>query len=1056
LSFSVGAFLIAPFFEFADQTTAHTISQIQQQIQALQQQLANLSQQTPPVGGGGGGGGGPSTPPVPIDDDRSNDEIVQLNNLRVVTTLVKEDGVTGVIDAVSDSSFGCRKFESVDSEKSVPCLLKSAAQYRIGVTPDTRLLLRNRRNAIFNDFQQGDKINVFGFIDPDSSQVIDALIVRNLSRSVPVEQKKPSITVISPNGGETFIVGGQINIRWSTSNWPENTVGLSLRDANNNHVDIIGALVPNTGNYSWSIPTGLSGGFYKVRAGCSNCTLNKAPDDSSDAPFSIVSAPTSGGALSVALDANSPGYQVVHSGQTDVELLRLRFSGVNEDIDLKQIAFQLSDTERNTPNDLVGRKITLWNGAAKIGEAVFPTGDTALSSLIAVGDFRIPQDSSRTLIVKGDIASITASGPLTTSGDLLKVDYDGNSPEKVGTYGVGLSSGRSFAPTSSDTLSSGVRIFRAFPKIAYIPLLSAERTLSAGTTADKTLYKFAITAQGGDVSLYKLTFSVQPRGITADGMRLTSYLSSNFAAPDLVGPSSFVSRDGGTADEEHHAAYFTRNQSTFDKTTYTIPAGQTRYFLFSGIRVANPQGTGGVTVSLLGDAAYFALGNIGTANAIDGDANNDFIWSGNSTTTVSSPLNLDWSNGYLLQGLPPTNTTPETIEISSGGGGGGGTSSTLNVDLDPSSPGAKTVTAGTNNVAFTTLKLSAIGGDVEVRSMSIGSDSPDALRLISNVRISGDDGQVFATERLVQTGTPGLAANLFVPRPFITIPKDTSKRITISADIAPSASGSVRLGLITMADTSNNLIVRSFNIYGATVFVETVQPSTAHWSGDKTLEDTTKKSEFTLSSRGGTPYYGTGKLGQGFLLDGFSTYFEVANNSFFRPTNAVSVAAWVRMTVAQANSAIIKKTGSPDVGYALEMDSSGTKPCFYVYAGGGWKGICSSTALPAYSSVFAHVAGTYDGKTVTVWVNGVPASAPASGTLEYGNGSFNIGRDQIYGRYFSGTIDEVGFWQKGLSENEVKGLAAVSSLNQPALASILSGIQEAINRIGAEVNKLRR
>lgn len=237
-----------------------------------------------------------------------------------------------------------------------------------------------------------------------------------------------------------------------------------------------------------------------------------------------------------------------------------------------------------------------------------------------------------------------------------------------------------------------------------------------------------------------------------------------------------------------------------------------------------------------------------------------------------------------------------------------------------------------------------------------------------------------------------------------------------------------------------------------------VQPqvvTTTRWSADNTLEEFTKTSNLTAAF-GGNAAFGSGKLGQGFLLEGSRSYVEVVDGPFFRPAGAVSVAAWVRLASAQAHAAIIKKTGSSDAGYALEMDSSGVKPCFYVYAGGAWKGICSSFALPVGPSAeFQHVAGTYDGQTVAVWVRGVSTSASASGALGYGNGSFNIGRDQVFGRYFSGTIDEVGFWQRELSENEVKALANVTT-SAGGVSSALASIAEALQRISEQVKKLSR
>jgi hypothetical protein len=106
-------------------------------------------------------------------------------------------------------------FESEESEKSLPCILdlrKSILQKELAIqiTDDTILLQRNRRRAKLEDFNIGDKINVYGFMDKDNNG-IDALIVRKiisapkpLPSRLPIQHKLPStstpicIQVITP------------------------------------------------------------------------------------------------------------------------------------------------------------------------------------------------------------------------------------------------------------------------------------------------------------------------------------------------------------------------------------------------------------------------------------------------------------------------------------------------------------------------------------------------------------------------------------------------------------------------------------------------------------------------------------------------------------------------------------------------------------------------------------------------------------------------------------------------------------------------------------------
>ncbi|MBI2023869.1 peptidoglycan-binding protein [Candidatus Giovannonibacteria bacterium] len=247
----------------------------------------------------------------------------------------------------------------------------------------------------------------------------------------------------------------------------------------------------STGAYLWGLDNGQQAAF----TGATGVTSGQTIVETLTEANGQIMAASSGGTLTAVLDANSPGYKVVNAGATNVELARIRFSAANEDVDLRQVALQLTGTASNTANDLVGRRVTLWTtDGVSLGTAEFTTAqeDFATSSAIASGTFRITKDSSKVVVVKGDISNICNSCDNNKSGDFLKVDYDGQNVGINGNYGVGVASGSNISPSATDTSSSGVRIFRAYPELAHITLSSTEKTLTAGTTADKTLYKFSV------------------------------------------------------------------------------------------------------------------------------------------------------------------------------------------------------------------------------------------------------------------------------------------------------------------------------------------------------------------------------------------------------------------------------------------------------------------------------------------------------------------------------------------------------------------------------------
>jgi len=301
---------------------------------------------------------------------------------------------------------------------------------------------------------------------------------------------------------------------------------------------------------------------------------------------------------------------------------------------------------------------------------------------------------------------------MTFSGDRLRVDYDGGNVGLNGTYGTGLSSGATINGATTDSAVSGTRIFKAYPSFAHIPLSSSDRALSAGTTANKVLYRFKVTAVGGVVDLYKFSFSISSStapaaqaGATTSLLSLYAFTDSSYSQADTTFSSDGLlnasqcyrsgfannpdtaligSAAGGVNGSAPSAEIFMDKDATSCNTgtattTYSVPKDATRYFELRATVATVESATGQETfqVGLLGDAAFptqhqagqSITGNMGrvgesfenSITGVDDDTNDDFIWSPRSTTTASSRTSLDYSNGYLIPGLPTLNMTLETF-----------------------------------------------------------------------------------------------------------------------------------------------------------------------------------------------------------------------------------------------------------------------------------------------------------------------------------------------------------------------------------------------------------
>ena len=171
-----------------------------------------------------------------------------------------------------------------------------------------------------------------------------------------------------------------------------------------------------------------------------------------------------------------------------------------------------------------------------------------------------------------------------------------------------------------------------------------------------------------------------------------------------------------------------------------------------------------------------------------------------------------------------------------------------------------------------------------------------------------------------------------------------------------------------------------------------------------------------------------------------------------------SVGAFVTRTGATTapESVISYKEGNPtpaaQCGFTLRANDDGSSqaPSIFAMVGGAWKAAIAASPLPL--GVETHIAGTYDGSTLKLFVNGVlAASTPAPGTLTQcpqvtsigGRATDFSGTPGSSDWYFPGSIDEVHIYDRALADCEVARLAGdTAQCLVPAVQSPASPSQE--------------
>ncbi|WP_327586250.1 PQQ-dependent sugar dehydrogenase [Nonomuraea sp. NBC_00507] len=160
----------------------------------------------------------------------------------------------------------------------------------------------------------------------------------------------------------------------------------------------------------------------------------------------------------------------------------------------------------------------------------------------------------------------------------------------------------------------------------------------------------------------------------------------------------------------------------------------------------------------------------------------------------------------------------------------------------------------------------------------------------------------------------------------------------------------------------------------------------------------------------------TGKYGQALSFNGTSSWVTAADSSTLRLTNGMTLEAWVRPASVTGWRTVLMKEFGTDLAYAI-MGSGGSGPGAYIHTSSGANAPAASN-LPL--NTWSHVAATYDGSTLRMFVNGTQvATNPTTGNLRTGTSPLRIGGNSGSGEYFSGLIDEVRIYNKALTAAQI-------------------------------------
>ena len=158
-----------------------------------------------------------------------------------------------------------------------------------------------------------------------------------------------------------------------------------------------------------------------------------------------------------------------------------------------------------------------------------------------------------------------------------------------------------------------------------------------------------------------------------------------------------------------------------------------------------------------------------------------------------------------------------------------------------------------------------------------------------------------------------------------------------------------------------------------------------------------------------------GKFGNALSFNGTNARVTVNDAASLDVTTGMTLEAWVFPTAGGGFRDVVYK-GSDDI-YYLEGSSPAGPPAM----GGTFSTSLLSGASSLPLNVWTHVAGTYDGQTMRLYMNGAQVGSRAqTGPIATSSGPLTIGGDALYGQYFAGRIDEVRIYNQALTASQIQ------------------------------------
>ena len=163
-----------------------------------------------------------------------------------------------------------------------------------------------------------------------------------------------------------------------------------------------------------------------------------------------------------------------------------------------------------------------------------------------------------------------------------------------------------------------------------------------------------------------------------------------------------------------------------------------------------------------------------------------------------------------------------------------------------------------------------------------------------------------------------------------------------------------------------------------------------------------------------------GRFGGALSFDGVNDWVSVADSASLDLTTGMTLEAWVRPSAAGAPwRTVLIKEQPGNLVYALYSNEGSNRPSAHIFVGDDRDVRGAAGAVP--TGAWTHLAATYDGATMRLFVGGVQVATRAQpGAILSSTGALRIGGNAVWPEWFQGLIDEVRVYNRALTPAQIQ------------------------------------